>query len=99
MLKGYTILLVYFWLESVELAKNRVIERVKKGGHSILPSTIERRYHRGIKNFFELYQTMVNSWVIDDNSNAIPEAVAHGNKKLATHVYNSDIWKTIQSQK
>ena len=24
--------LIYFWLESVDLAKNRVLERVKKGG-------------------------------------------------------------------
>lgn len=98
-LQGYTILLVYFWLESVELAKGRVVERVKKGGHNILPSIIERRYHRGIKNFFELYQAVVDSWVIYDNSKATPEAVAHGNKKLATHIYNPDIWKTIQSQK
>ncbi len=96
-LKGYVVLLVYFWLESVELAKSRVIERVKKGGHTILPSTIERRYFRGIKNFFQLYQDVVDSWVVYDNSKASPEIIAKGVKK-ATKVYIYDIWKTIQSQ-
>ena len=94
----YTVLLVYFWLESVELAKNRVIERVKKGGHTILPATIERRYFRGIKNFFLLYQDVVDSWVIYDNSNASPKIISRGIKKQATKIYISDIWSIIQSQ-
>ncbi len=97
--KGYSILLVYFWLESVELAKSRVAERVKKGGHNILPATIERRYHRGIKNFFGLYQDAVDTWVIYNNSNATPEIIASGVEKRATTIYNSDIWRIIQSQK
>jgi predicted ABC-type ATPase len=58
---GYTIMLIYFWLESIDLAKNRVIDRVKKGGHNIPSETIERRYKRGIINFFELYKNLVHN--------------------------------------
>jgi predicted ABC-type ATPase len=86
-------------LESVELAKNRVLERVRKGGHSILPTIIERRYYRGLKNFFSLYQGEVNSWVIYDNSQPSPEIIVKGVKGHATEIYNNDIWTIIQSHK
>ena len=52
--RGYIIVLINFWLESVDLAKNRVLERVRKGRHSIPEDTIERRYYRGLNNFFKL---------------------------------------------
>jgi predicted ABC-type ATPase len=32
---GYEIVLIFFWLESVELAKSRVRKRVSEGGHNI----------------------------------------------------------------
>ena len=97
-LRGYTILLVYFWLESVELSKSRVLERVRKGGHSILPAIIERRYYRGLKNFFTLYLKEVDSWVMYDNSHPSPDIIVKGVNERATEIYNRYIWLTIQSQ-
>jgi len=41
---GYSVVLIYFWLESPELAKARVRARVEKGGHNIPQDVIERRY-------------------------------------------------------
>ena len=93
--KSYFIGLLLAWIGRV--GKKQSYRRVKKGGHTILPSTIERRYFRGIKNFFQLYQDVVDSWVVYDNSKASPEIIAKGVKK-ATKVYIYDIWKTIQSQ-
>lgn len=52
----YTVVLIFFWLESVELAKARVQARVEKGGHNIPAAVIERRYIRGSKNFFTIYK-------------------------------------------
>ncbi len=49
--EGYYVTLIFFWLESVELAKDRVIKRVSEGGHGIAPMVIERRYKAGIKIF------------------------------------------------
>lgn len=49
--KGYYITLIFFWLESIELAKDRVRKRVTEGGHNIESNVIERRYKAGIKIF------------------------------------------------
>jgi predicted ABC-type ATPase len=95
---GYTVVLVYFWLESMDLAKNRVFDRVKKGGHNIPTETIERRYKRGVRNFFELYRDVVYSWIVYDNSKELPYVIAKGGKGQKIFVYNHDIWDVIRNQ-
>jgi predicted ABC-type ATPase len=55
--------LVFIWLESVDLAKDRVKFRVNRGGHNISREVIERRYYRGLSNFFSLYQQLADIWV------------------------------------
>ena len=95
---GYTVVLIYFWLESDDLARARVKARVEKGGHNIAPSVIDRRYKRGLKNFFSVYQGISDSWVIYDNSNTEPALVAKGNSSVVSFVYNADLWNTIQQQ-
>lgn len=66
--KGYTTVLLFFWLDSVELAKERVKTRVAEGGHNIDPEVIERRYYKGIKNFFDIYFPIVDDMLVFDNS-------------------------------
>lgn len=46
--KGYTVTLLYFWLDSPALAIQRVKKRVERGGHHIPDDVVERRYHRGL---------------------------------------------------
>ena len=74
--KGYYITLIFFWLESIELAKDRVAKRVSEGGHNIDPEVIERRYNAGIKNLFDLYFNKVDSLLIYDNSEIVSELIA-----------------------
>jgi predicted ABC-type ATPase len=74
--KGYYITLIFFWLESIELAKDRVKKRVAEGGHNIESDVIERRYKAGIKNLFKLYFNKVDSLLIYDNSTAESELIA-----------------------
>lgn len=96
---GYTVVLIYFWLESSALAKVRVKARVEKGGHNIQPDVIERRYKRGIENFFNLYQAQSDRWVVYDNSVAAPILIAKGISNLVKQIYNDDLWlKFNQSQ-
>lgn len=59
---------MYFWLQTIELAKERVKTRVQEGGHNIAEDVIERRYYRGIKNLFEIYIDIVDALLIFDNS-------------------------------
>ncbi len=66
--KGYKVTLLYFWLQNIELAKERVKTRVLEGGHSIPADVIERRYVRGIKNLFDIYISIVDAVLIFDNS-------------------------------
>lgn len=74
--RGYFVVLMFFWLQDIELAKERVKIRVSEGGHNIEPEVIERRYLRGIKNLFDLYLPLVDSGFIFDNSDLKHELIA-----------------------
>ncbi|MCH5599451.1 zeta toxin family protein [Niabella ginsengisoli] len=73
---GYTITLLFFWLQSVALAKERVKIRVWEGGHNIPDDIIERRYFKGIKNLFDLYLPIIDGAFLFDNSNGKHELIA-----------------------
>jgi predicted ABC-type ATPase len=53
--KGYRVTLLFFWLQNIDLAIERVKTRVIEGGHNIETEIIKRRYVNGIKNLFEIY--------------------------------------------
>ena len=74
--EGFQVTLIYFWLQSKELAIERVRERVKSGGHNIPIDVIERRYDKGILNLFDLYIPEIETILIFDNSEGIPELIA-----------------------
>ncbi len=58
---GYTVTLVFFSLDSIELAIDRVKTRVLEGGHNIPADVIARRYQNGLKNLFEIYSEIVDN--------------------------------------
>ncbi len=95
--EGYKITLVFFWLNSVEQAKERVA--IRQGGHNIPQDIIERRYYRGIANLIKLYIPVCDYWLIVDNSNAQIRMIADGEYDIVKVIYNSDIWNIIQSRK
>nr|MDJ0651281.1 zeta toxin family protein [Xenococcaceae cyanobacterium MO_188.B19] len=66
--EGYTINLIYIWLNSPELALSRVAKRVASGGHNIPQDIIVRRYERGRRNFVELYIAIADRWIVYNNS-------------------------------
>jgi predicted ABC-type ATPase len=74
--KGYSITLLFFWLQNIELAKERVKIRVSEGGHNIEPGVIERRYIKGIRNLFDIYLPVVDNALIFDNSFTKPLLIA-----------------------
>lgn len=73
---GYKITLVFFWLESVEMAIDRVQNRVRDGGHNIPEEIIRRRYRSGIKNLLEIYLPIVDRALLFDNSSNDPVLLA-----------------------
>jgi predicted ABC-type ATPase len=94
--KGYQVCLTFFWLDSVELAIERVKQRVLEGGHNIPTDTIIRRYSAGLKNFFTLYKEIVDYWLFIDNSRTESELIAEGKDGSQITVYNDQKWLTIQ---
>ena len=95
---GYKITLLFFWLDSPEMAKQRVIDRVSMGGHNIPEDIVERRYYRGIANLFNLYMPICDTWMVVDNRDVIPELIAEGVKGGENMIINSYIWHNILAQ-
>lgn len=95
---GYRIYLVFIWLESVDVAKDRVKFRVSRGGHNIPEDVIERRYTRGLTNFFSLYHQIADIWIFYNNSAQQPDLIAEGTSSSTSYVYNTDLWETITSE-
>lgn len=71
---GYHVELHYLQLPSVELAVERVKNRVMEGGHHIPELTIRRRYKRGLEHL-SFYKQVVDSWRIWDTSDGKPELI------------------------
>ena len=94
--KGYNIKLLYFWLQSPELALKRVAERVKNGGHNVEEHIIRRRYSSGIRNLFKLYLPVVDYFILIDNSVMPREVIAEGNMNDAVKVYNEEKFKRLR---
>lgn len=87
--KGFSVRILFFWLNSPELAIRRVAERVAKGGHNIPEPIIRRRYTAGLKNLFNLFMDQVDYWDIYDNSDYPRKQIACGGKNAKT-IINED---------
>jgi predicted ABC-type ATPase len=93
---GYQFHLIFLWLKNPELAVFRVQERVKMGGHTVPESTIRRRYHAGLKNFFNLYKPITDSWQLYDNSDDNQFGlIASEIKGNSIHIKKENIWKKL----
>ncbi len=66
--QGYHVSLLFLKLQNIEIAIDRVAQRVKQGGHFIAEDVIRRRYRTGWLNFQNLYAPLVNDWAVYDNS-------------------------------
>lgn len=64
---GYTIELYFVYVESAEIAKQRVLLRVAAGGHGIPEADIERRYKESLEKLKEVLP-LCNKVELYDNS-------------------------------
>lgn len=96
--KKYTVTLLYFWLQNVELAIERVKTRVIEGGHNIETEVIKRRYINGIRNLFQIYLTIVDEVMIFDNSGEKPELIAEKTLKSELNILNPIKFDKLKEQ-
>lgn len=86
--KGYKVILLFFWLQDVNLAIERVRTRVQEGGHNIENDVIRRRYANGLINLFKIYLPIVDEAMIFDNTNAKAELIAQKTLGNAIEILN-----------
>jgi len=92
---GYRLNLIYFWLQSPELALERVHRRVASGGHNIPEDVVRRRYERGRINLMQLYLPLCDTWVIYNNSGDEPHLVAERPFNQQVIIYYTSISQQI----
>lgn len=96
---GYTFHLFYLWLPSTDLAIARVAERVSMGGHNVPDVTIRRRYHSGLKNFFQLYRPIADTWRIYDNSlPGEPHLISSGENDTIEKITDVTLWESLKRE-
>jgi predicted ABC-type ATPase len=96
--KNYTVTLLFFWLQNVDLAIERVKTRVMEGGHNIELEVIKRRYVNGIKNLFDIYLSIVDEVLIYDNSGGIPELIAEKTLESEITILNETKFNKLKNQ-
>lgn len=96
--QGYRFVVLFLWLPSPEHAIARVEERVKVGGHYVPEAIVRRRYHSGLRNFFELYQPSARVWRFYDNSaETKPRLLAAGRGRIEGVVKDAKKWFAIKA--
>ena len=94
---GYTVTLLYFWLNSPDMAVERVKARVETGGHNIPEETIRRRYSRGIYYFFNLYAPISERWILADNSQIPFRVIAEGSKDEIVNIKDHETYAKVKA--
>lgn len=69
---GYRVELYFLSLPAADMAVQRVAERVRQGGHHIPEPTIRRRFEAGRRLLIDVYQPLVDQWVVYDNAGEEP---------------------------
>ena len=95
----YSFHLLFLWLPSADFAVARVADRVRLGGHNVPEDTIRRRYRRGLRDFFQLYQPLATTWRVYDNAHESGiRLIAAGAGTTVTRIGDEETWKHLQKE-
>ena len=94
---GYRAHLIFLALPAAELAVARVAGRVRQGGHDVPEAVVRRRFLAGLRNFFEVYRTVVDGWHMYDNSTVTgPRLIAHSAAGASTTMADQVAWRRLE---
>ena len=96
--EGWRIELIYLALPNVELAMNRVAERVLHGGHDIPRPEIERRFFRSLSNFLDEYTYLADRAVCYFNASQEPVLI-FTQRKGERVVSERELLRELEKQK
>lgn len=77
---GYSITILFVFLENPNMCIERIKERVSKGGHFVPDRDVIRRFYRAKRNFWYDYRIKVDNWYLFFNSHDHFSEVALGKK-------------------
>lgn len=86
--KGYRVHLFFLWIPTAGLALERIKDRVAGGGHDVPSADVRRRFRRSVKNFINVYEPLLDSWMLFNNSGQMPLLVA---EKTADNLSVKDV--------
>jgi len=92
---NYYVTILFFWINSPQLAIERIRDRVISGGHHVPDDIVIRRYERGLYNFLNLYIPICDYWILIDNTINPYETIAKGVRNN-TNVINNMKWEKIK---
>ena len=75
---GYRVELYFLSLPTADMAVERVRNRVAEGGHHVADDVIQRRFISGLRNFLDVYKTLVDSWILYDSSGPVQVLLDRG---------------------
>ena len=91
--KKYQVNLFFLRLATPQLAQERVLTRVSKGGHNIEPDVIKRRFTRGLHNLKD-YLELVDTAIIYESSGLELIEIARKNDDQLK-ILNKNLWQKI----
>ncbi|MFT4222517.1 zeta toxin family protein [Dysgonomonas sp.] len=94
---GYFVTLIYFWLESPELAIRRVEQRVRFGGHNVPDDVVTRRYYAGMRNLFSMFIPISDYWILIDNSVDPFRMIAEGERTQVTEIQDEELFYYLKN--
>ena len=92
---GYKINIIFLYLNTVNLAIQRVEDRVKSGGHQIPVHVIKRRYKRSLFNFINHYIALADNWFVYNNSDVGLTLISKQEKDAAITIVNKPLWEHL----
>jgi predicted ABC-type ATPase len=85
------------WVPTADLALTRVRARVLGGGHDVPEAVVRRRFGRSIRNFLLHYRLLGDSWMLFDNSGAVPAVIAFENHG-SLRIINQGAYDTLNAR-
>ena len=73
---GYRIRLDFLWIASLDVTRERIRPRVRKGGRDIPDEVQRRRFPKGVRMLAERYRPLLDHWRLYDNTGDNPILVA-----------------------
>jgi predicted ABC-type ATPase len=93
---GYRITLLFLWLPSADVARERVALRVRNGGHHVPDHVVVRRYAAGLRNMRHLYLPLVDIGLIYDNSDEGGQLIAERRQGDSFIIHDEILWRKIE---